>query len=70
MHPYTIAVCVWIVLGCVGFLIAAERENTREKKKWAALKKCANCEGSGIDPVEPEHGCNSCDGTGLPLNRD
>lgn len=25
---------------------------------------CDNCDGSGIDPIEPEHGCNCCDGTG------
>lgn len=25
---------------------------------------CPNCDGTGNDPVEPEHGCNQCDGCG------
>lgn len=40
----------------------------RELKGVPAMElwniKCENCNGTGIDPIEPEHGCNGCDGSG------
>lgn len=32
-------------------------------------RSCPNCDGTGIDPCEPEHGCNGCDGSGVTVKR-
>lgn len=41
------------------------RELKETLKRILKSTRCENCDGRGIDPLEPEHGCNACDGRGF-----